>query len=194
MHLTCKTEVSNYHASATGMTKQNQMHIEHGRHRRWGSLGCICHCASALPHVAKGSFPPTAYHSIWDADVSPAHQVSQKMKAETWLGAGNMPQESNVPHHTMNTCSVPSLVSWQPLSSTLPRPSDTFFELYEHYQKHNPIEVTFRFTVHLIILFTSPFVWHGQLKHKYWHVLTAWGIKNRFFFLTITFNLSNFLY
>lgn len=92
MHLTCKTEVSNSGAGAgaSGVSRQDQMHMECGRHRAWGSSGSMSHCASAPAHVPKGSFPPTPSHSTWDADVSPAHQVPQQMRSWSTAGAGTV--------------------------------------------------------------------------------------------------------
>lgn len=205
MRLTCRTEVSSYHASVAGVTRQNQMHIDHGRHRGWGSLGCICHCASALPTLPKAAFlqfPNTVYGMQMLVLHIRSHS-RQEMKHSLELGnvcavfsvhhwAVDVLLESNVACHCTQAVSLS--VTAASVFNSLPRPTDSFLELYERYQKHNPTEVSFWFTVHLIILFASPFVWHGQLKYKYWYIFTAWGIKNRFFFLTITFNLSNLHY
>lgn len=57
MQLICKAEASNYPASATGVTKQNHMHIKNVRLGGLGSLACISHCASALTHT----FPKAAF-------------------------------------------------------------------------------------------------------------------------------------
>lgn len=54
-----------------------------------------------------------------------------------------VPQESNMPHHTMHTGSIPSFLSRQPHLQFSPKATDSFLELYEHYQKQNPTEVTF---------------------------------------------------
>lgn len=139
MHLTCKTKASNYRASATGVTRQNQMHIESGRHRAWGSLGRISHCASALTQVPEGSFPPIPQRNTWDADVSLARQIPQQMRswstAWSWemccLLSATLSCEcackSPMCPITLCAASVPSFVSRQPPSSTLSQGHQTHF-------------------------------------------------------------------
>lgn len=146
MHLICKAEASNYPASATGVTKQNHMHIKNVRLRGLGSLACISHCASALTHT----FPKAAFlqfhNTIYGMQMLVLHIRScSRREAEALLiaekcapllsktlsrGSALIAPESTMPQHATQTDGIPSFMSRQTQSPTISQSHQIHFYNY----------------------------------------------------------------